>query len=384
MPLNNTFRGVNTSTNLATGVKQDVDDLLFLLSPTDTPLLTGENYNGLPGALIPLGPPAEQTKIEWTEFTALVPYATSTTTIAAGITTLVVGADHQSKFQIGDLLSTKDGEILQVTAYVSTDSLTVTRGMFSTTAATITTGDVIRSQGPMLTEGSVPGVSRVADRVLPFNYTRIYGPSQLQSTATAQLIQRWGVPDEWALQLSQHLLAHAIYREQGMLSGVRSISSGLRSAGGIDFFIGLSGVTDSSSTQITATTLQTNLQATLNNGGVATHLIVNGSALSTINDLANTSVVRQAPDDSMRGRQPVQFISTEFGDVQIVRDRYCQPKRAYGVILGDGDRICRRILRPQQIVDLAKTGDFDSAMIVGEESLQVKGAEHMFRYTNLA
>lgn len=384
MALNATYRGVNTSAQLVTGIKQDVDDLLFLLSPTDTPLLTGENYNGLPGALIPVGPPAEQVKIEWTEFTALVPYATSTTAIGSGITALVVGADQQSKFQIGDLLSTKDGEIMQVTAYASTDTLTVTRGIFGTTAAAIAIGDSIRSHGPMLTEGSVPGVSRVADRVLPFNYTRIYGPSQLQSSATAQVIARWGVPDEWATQLAQHILAHAVYREQGIVAGVRSQSAGLRSAGGLDFFIGLSGTTDSASTSITATTLQTNLLACLNNGGVPTHLLANGSALSTINDLANTTVVRQTADDGMRGRQPTQFISTEFGDVQVIRSRYVQPKRAYGLILGDGDRICRRILRNQMIVDLAKTGDFDSAMIVGEESLQVKGAEHMFRFTNLA
>lgn len=382
MPLTGTYRGVDDSTKLTVGIIRDVDPLIWLLDPSETPLLTGQNYNGLPGALVPVGDPAVQIKEEWQEENILLPYAASTTAIASGITTLVVGAEHQSKFQLNDLLATKDGEIMQVTAYVSTDSLTVTRGFGGTTAAAIAIGDVVRSLGPLLAEGSDPGVSRVADRALPYNYTQIFGPTKLSMSATAQQIARYGVSDEFAHQLGNRIVEHAIYREQAMVAGIRYQSGSLRAMGGIDYFIGLSGNTDSSTNSLTATALQAALGTNWSNGGTPTHLLINPANLSTLDDLSNTSVVRQTVMEGARGRQPVQFVQTEYGDIQVVRSRYCQPKRAYLTFFGAG-RISRRILRAQHVEDLAKTGDADHVQLVGEETLIVKGAAQMSRFTAL-
>lgn len=381
MALTGTARGVNTTTNLTNGIIKDVDELIWMLDPTETPLLTGQNYNGLPGALIPVGAPAEQIKVEWQEENILLPYAASTSTIASGVTTLVVGAEHQSKFQIGDVCSTPSGELIQVTAYVSTDSLTITRGFASTSAATITSGDIIRSIGPVLTEGSDPGTSRVADRALLYNYTQIFGPSKLSLSATAQQIRRYGVPDEFAHQLANRVAEHALYREQAMLMGSRYQSSGIRAMGGIDYFIGANGTTDSSSTSLTASVLSTNMATAWGLGGVPTHLILRPERLATIDDLTNTSVVRQTVVEGARGRQPVTVVMTEYGDVQVVRNRYVSLARAYLVML-DG-RINRRILRAQTIEPLAKTGDADHVQMVGEETLEVKGSSQMVRFTAL-
>jgi hypothetical protein len=47
-------------------------------------------------------------------------------------------------------------------------------------------------------------------------------------------------------------------------------------------------------------------------------------------------------------------------------------------------QVIRRILQPLIFERLAKTGDSDQAQIVAEEGLEVKGEEHMFRYSNLS
>ena len=380
MALTGTARGTSTSSKLVNGIIKDVDELIWLLDPTETPLLTGQNYNGLPGAILPVGDPAEQIKVEWQEENILLPYAASTTTIASGITTLVVGAEHQSKSQIGDVVMCPSGEQIQVTAYVSTDSLTITRGFAGTSAATITTGDVLRSIGPVLSEGSNPGTSRVADRALLYNYTQIIGPSQLSMSATQQQIQRYGVPDEFAHQLGNRVAEHALYREQAFVHGVRYQSGDLRMMGGIDYYIGANGTTDSSNTSLTAAVLQTALATNWGNGGTPTHLLVAPAQIITIDDISNTSIVRQTVMEGARGRQPVTIIQTEYGDLQVVRSRYVN-KRAY-LTFFDG-RIQRRILRPQVVQEIAKTGDADNVMIVGEETLQIKGSSQMTRFTAL-
>lgn len=382
MALTGTYRGnPDTSSKLVNGIIKDVDEMIYLLDPTETPLLTGQNYNGLPGALLPVGDPAAQIKVEWQEENILLPYALATATFTNVATTITVGNEHQNKFQIGDLIATKSGELMQVTAYSSTDSLTVTRGFAGTVAAAGSIGDTLRSLGPVLTEGSNPGASRVADRALLFNYTQIIGPTQLSMSGTAQVVGRYGVSDEFAHQLGNRIAEHALYREQAFIHGVRYQSGDIRAMGGLDYFIGANGTTDSSSTSLTAAAVQTNLATNFSNGGVPTHLIINPGNLISIDDISNTSVLRQTVVDGLRGRQPVTIIQTEYGDIQVVRSRYCMFGRAYLTYL-DG-RIKRRILREQQIQPIAKTGDADQVQLVGEETLEIKGSSQMTRFTAL-
>ena len=42
MPLTGTYRGVDDSTKLTVGIIRDVDPLIWLLDPSETPLLTGQ------------------------------------------------------------------------------------------------------------------------------------------------------------------------------------------------------------------------------------------------------------------------------------------------------------------------------------------------------
>jgi len=70
----------------------------------------------------------------------------------------------------------------------------------------------------------------------------------------------------------------------------------------------------------------------------------------------------------------------EFGETQMVRNRWCHTETAF-VVQKDG--IQRRIIQPLIVEALAKTGDSDSVMLLCEEGLQVKGESHMAKFTGL-
>jgi hypothetical protein len=70
----------------------------------------------------------------------------------------------------------------------------------------------------------------------------------------------------------------------------------------------------------------------------------------------------------------------EFGETQMVRNRWCHTETAF-VVARDG--LQRRVIQPLVVEALAKTGDADKVQIVCEEGLQVKGEQHMGKFTTL-
>ena len=131
---------------------------------------------------------------------------------------------------------------------------------------------------------------------------------------------------------------------------------------------------------MTAANIDTQLQACYNAGGVPDLLIANPVSLSDLNDTANTSTVRHVIDDPRRGRVPTLSIFSEFGQVDVVRNRWVNAETAF---LVKKENISRRVMQPLVVEALAKTGDSDKVQIVCEEGLQVKGQQHMAYFKQL-
>ena len=109
-------------------------------------------------------------------------------------------------------------------------------------------------------------------------------------------------------------------------------------------------------------------------------LIANPASFATLNAVSDSGRVRTVIDDPRRGRVPVASVFTEFGETQMLRNRWCHAETAF-LIAKDG--ISRRVMQPLVVEALAKTGDSDKVQIVCEEGLQVKGEQHMGKFTNL-
>ena len=99
------YGGKVTSYDLAVGVKINMDELIYMISPVDSPLINGV---GTDGRQLLGSSPVDQTTFKWMDEELLLPSAPASavnSATGASVTTVTVSAANSYKFQVGDLLS---------------------------------------------------------------------------------------------------------------------------------------------------------------------------------------------------------------------------------------------------------------------------------------
>jgi hypothetical protein len=374
--------GRATAYDLVVGVMVNMDEAIYMLSPVDTPLLTGLGSDGM--SLIP-SYPVDEIQFSWMTDTILTPRSSLNGAVTTGDTFITLATGDRTKFSTGDILYIQKAgagvEQMRVASYGSTaDTLVVTRAYAGGAATNYATGAIVAGLGTALQEGSDPEAARTVDRVENTNVTQIFGPTKVDLSRTEQQVRKYGVGSEWAHQLYARIKENAISREQAFLYGARfnSTTAKVRTTGGLEFF--LTSNVDNTSTSLTVTTLLPRQQSGYNAGGFVEVVMANPVGFTDLNAVTDTSIVRDTIDDPKRGRTPVAWIETEFGSVLMVRNRWMLPTDAIGF---NRQQVIRRPIQPLVVERLAKTGDSDQAQLVCEEGLEVKGQEHMFRFGNL-
>lgn len=373
-------QGSTTSYELAVGVKLNIDELIYMISPMDLPLTLGVDAQD---TMVVSKAPVDQTTFKWMDEEILTPRVLVAAAHLTADTLLTVTANEGLRFGTGDLVrimraagAQEMGRVVSVGA----STVGVTRAYQGSTAGSIASGDVIIGVGTALAEGSDPSAARARDRDLRTNFTEIFGPYRIQMSATAQVISKYGVSNEWAKQLFNTMRELYIHLEQALLYGAAfdDTANKIRGTGGLYHF--LTSNSENTATELTVANISALQQTMFNAGDVASVLIANPASMATLNDIANVSTVRVMQVDGRRGRHRVEVVDTEYGTMTIIRDRWCHPHTAF---LVKPDAITRRILRPVQYEVLAKTGDSDTGMVVGEEGFEIKGQQHMARFTKL-
>jgi hypothetical protein len=378
--------GLVSSYDLTVGVKVNMDEAIYVLSPLDSPMLTGMDSDGLS---IIGSAPVDEVMFEWMDEQLLIPRSTLGAGLVTAATSLTLSAaGERLKFSTGDAVrlvlgsGAANDEIVRVTGYSVTTAtdLLISRALVGTALGTYTTGAPVIGLGPALAEGSDPEAARSQDRVQNTNVTQIFGPTLVHLSATEKLVAKYGVSNEMARQLYNRTRENAISREQAFLYGARynSTTTEIRTTGGLNYFITTNH--NSTSTNLTVSTIQSLQQLAFDQGGVWDRLMANPKSFDTLNDPLNTTHVRMEVTETARGRMPTMVIYTEFGPVLGVRNRWCHQGHAFGF---SRENVVRRVLRPLTAEALAKTGDSDKIQIVCEEGLEVKGEEHMGRFSFL-
>lgn len=373
-------QGMVTAYDLTVGVKINMDEAIYMLSPMDTPLLTGVGADGL--TLISSAP-VDEIQFDWMHDTILTPRSTLGALITGGQNFLTVAAGDLTKFSTGDIITIQSPgtttEHIRVTGYGSTtDSLTLTRA-YAGTAMTYATSAIIVGAGTALAEGSAPENARSVDRTQASNLTQIFGPTKIDMSRTEQQVAKYGVSNEWARQLMARNKENAQSREQAYLYGAKtqSTTTKIRTTAGLRAFI-LTNV--QTYTALTVTSL-TSMQITgYNRGGFADVVMANPVAFADLDDAANTAIVRTSVDSPQRGRVRVSWVDTEYGSALMARNRYALPHDAFGF---NREQVVRRVLQPLIYEQLAKVGDSMQGEIVCEEGLEVKGEAHLWRMNSL-
>lgn len=373
------------SYNLTTETKINIDELIYILSPKDLPLLHGIGADGVP--ILPrVG--VDNTIFYWLEEEVPLPRGTLNEALDGSETGIDVATGDAVKFAVGDAIRIDD-EIMLVTAIDTTNEvLTVTRGSASetnTTAATHASGAEIIGLGTVLIEGSI-GSANFQGRDKYYNYTQIFS-KKIQVSRTEQRIPKYGVPNELNKQMMNAMQHCSQGIEQAALLGVRHEHSTnkRRQTGGFDYYV--TSNVDSTSDWLTIDTIEDQLQNAYNNGGTFEYIMAAPAAFTALNNLSgNERITTVTIDDARRGRQRAQLVMTEFGDVQLVRNRW-MPKTvgaAGGKAFGfSRENFIYRVFQPLITEKLAKTDDTDTYMMVCEGGFELKGQDHMAKWTNL-
>ena len=118
--------GTLTSYDLTTGVKINMDEAIYMISPMDTPLLNGYGSNG---NTVLASQAVDVRKFSWMNESALLPRSLAAAAVTTTATTLNVQAGEGLRFQIGDIIMAHTvgvDERMRITG-ISTDALTITR-----------------------------------------------------------------------------------------------------------------------------------------------------------------------------------------------------------------------------------------------------------------
>lgn len=372
--------GKATAYDLVQGVMLDIEDMIHLLSPLDTPLTGGIGADGR--TAIPQGTCFE-IKPEWQHEALLLPKSLLAAQITNVGTTLTVTTGDGLKFSTGDVLLV-DAEYLRVTAG-GVDAMTVTHAYGGSTAATHVTGATVLNLGQALAEGADPESARWQDRTGDYNWTQIFGPTAIQISGTENVVRKYGLggETEFQHQVANRTKEHWIQLEQAMLYGIRvnDTTNKWRSMGGLAYYLttGNGSVIDSSTTTFTESALLALLQSTYDNGGSPDRALMGSKNKRLSSGFLSSGTLQIMRPDNGRGTV-VDYFDSDFGRVSLLLDRWV---RTADVFVFEREQTQLTTLRPLVFEMLAKTGDSMKGQIVTEKSMKVRRYPHAGRFSAL-
>lgn len=345
---------ISTQTRLA-GLRLDIDDAVFILPVDEVPLQRTLRSE-----------PATAKRVEWIEDILTPQVATVSSSAGTGPWTLTLPAPQGFRFLVGDLVRVTTwpaDRLVRVTTVTSGTSITV--AVYSGTGHAFAASDVIEIVGQVNDEGADPGNPRHIDRTVQYNLTQI-GQERVRATRTARQVGYYGLDDPYTYELRKKFRELAIRFEKALMVGVRAESGLQRSMGGLFYYI------TSNSQSGTAATVKTLLNNLLRScweaGGRPTVMHVAPNVKQAISANVDPTLRRVERSDRTGGFVVERFLS-DFGEIDIVVNRYVPSRRG---ILIQPEFDVKKVLQGYVHEPLAKTGDSDNGMIVGEFSLMVK------------
>lgn len=340
------------------GKKESVVDEILLLNPNQTPLLN----------LLGFSEPVIGTTHVWYEDEVFAQKSTVTTAAAVGATELVV-ADTEA-FRIDSVVQVDEEMILVTAVDVPAKKLTVVRGYSGSTAKAIVQGAEIELLFVKGEEGADARSARYKERKRVENYTQIFDDS-IEVTGTAQEVAQYGITDLYAYEKAKKEAEVALQLEKALINGLKYDSGNTRHMKGIRNFI-QTNVTNAS-TAVSVAMLNDLSQNIYANGGFASGgqyaFLVSTKQKRAISELSSDKL-RLVQAETSRG-QVVDHIVNDFGTFPVILNNNLKSDELMFV---DQNRIAIKPLGSRGFHHelLAKTGDYQKGMLVGEYTLEFK------------
>lgn len=305
---------VGTGNILSNRIVVDMSNEIAFLEPSATPLVVLTKRMNTKATSNP--------KFEWMDNNVDVRWsANGAATATSTATTVNVATGGGKYFAAGDLVKVPaTGEVFKVSS-VSTDALTVTRGVGSTSAAQIDAAAKLLIIGNASMQGSGAPAEKVIGVTAFYNYTQIF-KTAFSVTNTLEATKLYGMKELARLRKNNGIV-HAKSMEYAFLFGEKNINTSgeqpITYTGGI-FEALASNANNVSKTTASATEadLLTFCQNVFTYGGDSRTCLCSPDMLSWINGLAGAKLhLVQSDSDKTYGLNIVKYM-TPFGVLNLV------------------------------------------------------------------
>jgi len=373
--------GMITSYSDTGAHKRVVTDYIEIGDPRDTPLLRYLGLNNQKKFRF-VNWPGGIGKIEWLEDS--MPPTSDQLAEALDSSETGVDVDNAGRFHVGDVIQVAGSDEQMWVSAITAPTLTVTRGYGGTTATTHADNAIVHIRSNARLEGAVSTDGYRTDISAPFNYFQIMH-EEIKVSGSAEKMNQYGISSEYEYQLMKIMggegggdgkMGNAgkltIQLEKTAFYGKRLPGSATtpRAMGGLDHYI-TSNVTAMASAELTQRKFENSMQAAWEFGGKPGLAVVNAYAKRKI-DSWYTGQIRTERRENVGG-MTIDTIHTNFGDVDMLMDRWCPVDKMY--ILDTG-KVGWCTLRPFTEEKLAKDGDYTRGQVIGEYTFVVCEESH--------
>jgi hypothetical protein len=353
------------------GVAEDVADLISMISPYETPLLD---------ALGQAPRVAENVLHEWLEDELSPNTVTSSATVNTAATAVPVHVAGQSVgtfLQVGMVMkNTRTGEFLQITA-TAPNTLTISRGFGGTSAATIAATDDLFIISDAALEGADVTVDTSRPRTRKTNYCQIFKKDIIVSGTVQAVNHLGGIGNEFDYQKEKKAREAIRDLEKAVIQGKVSGNS----LGSSSAYRTFKGVWDHLTTNATSTgtlnasVLDDVIESAWGNGATDLDIIVVDRNWKRVIDNLNDTRVQVMQSES-NYRRRISFYEGTFGSQMVVLNRW-MPANSLMVLSTQRVHVVPLKGRSFQFQNVAKTGDSEKGMLLGEYTVEVMNEEGM-------
>lgn len=356
-------------TGVFDGIAEDVSDIIGMISPAETPLLDR------------LGDPAQSAQNvlhEWLEDALSPNTIVSSSTISSAGTALGVHVSGQSVgtyLQSGMQVKVKrTGEYIQISA-TTANTLVITRAFGGTSAATIVAGDELFIISDVGLEGADVSVDTSRPRTRKNNYTQIFKKDIIISGTVQAVNMLGGIANEYDYQKMKKIKETIRDLEKAAIQG-KSSGNSLGSASAYRTFAGIWDQITTNSTSIATIdpdSLNTVVQNAWNNGAGDLDLIVCDANWKKVIDKFNDTRILTSDTKNSYTRK-ISLYEGTFGTQEVLLSRW-MPANSLMVLSSQRVKVMPLKGRSYQYMDVAKTGDSNKGMVLGEYTVEVKNEE---------
>jgi hypothetical protein len=358
--------GIRTSYSDTAPIKRSIGDMIQFIDWTEAPLLRKFGTKNESKFRLVNWP---ATKYEWLE-----------DTMSARETTLAEQADAaEGEVEVTDGTIFKEGDVVKIEdelAYVTLvtgNVLTLTRGLAGTTDAQHLTGLTIKLISSARLEGADYDTGHTTTLTNPCNYTQIFAEA-VKVTGSEQINPKYGINDTMAYHLSKLMGGSngmgekfragkmPILLQQTFYHGHDAVGTATtpRTMGGFEEFV-TTNVTDLNSAKLQRSHIEDAFQACYLAGGDPDTIICNAWLRRKLTSFYEGLITTTRSET--RGGSRIDTVMTDFGEMEIMFDRWCPTDRLYIVESGKLGWI---EFRPFQVYDRPSTGDYMVKELLGE------------------